>query len=258
MRLLLSLVLLSSPVVASADSGADADWSVRVTPYDQVFPALELSQAHRHTAARPPDHVLGEGTGLVAVHLRADNAGERIQLRVAAAGLATDTEFSATLGEAGAAYELYPPLDWDVARLLALKAPSPASLTFTLEREGRQTETRTAKVSLHPLEEALYFVRDGGDSVDLSWIFAAYVDENDAVVDRVLAAALASGIAPRLDGYSAADPNAVYAQVWAIWHALAERGIRYSSADPAIERGPHIFSQRVRFLADTWDDRSAN
>jgi hypothetical protein len=35
-------------------------------------------------------------------------------------------------------------------------------------------------------------------------------------------------------------------------------GIRYSGADPGIDRGPHVFSQRVRFLADTWADRSAN
>ena len=31
-----------------------------------------------------------------------------------------------------------------------------------------------------------------------------------------------------------------------------------SEADPAIGRGPRVFSQRVRFLAETWDDRSAN
>jgi hypothetical protein len=104
----------------------------------------------------------------------------------------------------------------------------------------------------------LYFVRDGGESVDLSWIFAAYVDERGGAVDRILDAAEKSNIVDKFDGYASADPGRVYRQVWAIWQALTEHGIRYSGADPAIGRGPRVFSQRVRFIDETWADRSAN
>jgi len=62
----------------------------------------------------------------------------------------------------------------------------------------------------------------------------------------------------KFDGYAGANPALVYRQVWAIWQALTQHGIRYSGADPAIGRGPQVFSQRVRSLADTWSDRSAN
>ena len=92
----------------------------------------------------------------------------------------------------------------------------------------------------------------------MSWIFAAYVDERGAAVDRILEVAGKSGIVDKFDGYAGADPDRVYRQVWAIWQALSDRGIRYSSADPAIGRGPRVFSQRVRFIAQTWADRSAN
>ena len=59
------------------------------------------------------------------------------------------------------------------------------------------------------------------------------------------------------DGYGGST-GAVYRQAWAVWQALAVRGIRYSAADPGIARGPRVFSQRVRLLEQTWADRSAN
>jgi hypothetical protein len=259
MRLLACMCLSLLPILTSAQTATDeSDWRVRVTPFNDVFPALELSQARRHAAATATDHVLGDGTGLIAVRVHARHAGERIRLGVDAPGLGAPMRFAATLAQADVDYELHPPLDWDVSRLLALPTPLVAQLQFTLERDDAPAGARAVAVSLRPLNEALYFVRDGGDSVDLSWIFAAYVDERGAAVDRILEDALKSDIVEKFDGYAGADPALVYRQAWAVWQALTEHGIRYSSADPAIGRGPQVFSQRVRSLADTWNDRSAN
>ena len=251
-----SLLLLTAlPQIAAAD---DSDWRVRVTPFDEVFPALELSQARRHAAAAVTDHVLGDGTGLIAVRVHARHAGERVRLHVDAPGLGAPARFEATLPLADVDYDLRPPLDWDVPRLLALPTPLATRLQFTLERDDAPAGAHEVAVSLRPLNEALYFVRDGGDSVDLSWIFAAYVDERGTAVERILDAAIKSGIVDKFDGDASADPDRVYRQVWAIWQALTEHGIRYSGADPAIGRGPRVFSQRVRFIDETWNDRSAN
>ena len=251
-----SLLLLTAlPQIAAAD---DSDWRVRVSPFDEVFPALELSQARRHVAAAVTDHVLGDGTGLIAVRVHARHAGERVRLHVDAPGLGAPARFEATLPLADVDYDLRPPLDWDVPRLLALPTPLATRLQFTLERDDAPAGAHEVAVSLRPLDEALYFVRDGGDSVDLSWIFAAYVDERGTAVERILDAAIKSGIVDKFDGDASADPDRVYRQVWAIWQALTEHGIRYSGADPAIGRGPRVFSQRVRFIDETWSDRSAN
>jgi len=102
---------------------------------------------------------------------------------------------------------------------------------------------------LHPLDDALYYVREGKDRVDLGWVFAAYVDPNDPVVDEILAIA---GDADQSDG---ADPIGA---ARAVWGALESHGLRYASGDPALSRGPSIYSQRVRLLADSWARRRAN
>jgi hypothetical protein len=250
-------LLLAAVVPARA---ADAGWSVRITPYDRLYPALELSQARRERPQNSGGNAfaLGAGSGLVAVRLRSRHAGERVSLSVDAPGLDAPARIEATLPEAGRDYVLRPPLAWNPRQLRESDAPRDVNVDFHLLRDGADAGTRSLRVSLRPLSEALYFVRDGADSVDLSWIFAAYVDEHDAVVDQVLAAAIRTGIVDRFDGYAQDSADAVYRQAWAVWQALAAHGIRYSSADPGIARGPRIFSQRVRLLEQTWSDRSAN
>jgi hypothetical protein len=244
---------------ATATPAEGPDWSVRVTPFDRIYPALELSQARRDGAAATNEaFAFGDGSGLVAVRLRASHDGEQVSLVVDAPGLDVPGRVEAVLPSAGRDYLLRPPLAWRPQQLLAIESPRAATLEFRLSRDGEDAGKRSAEVSLRPLSEALYFVRDGGDAVDLSWIFAAYVDEYDAVVDRVLDAAAKNGIVDKFDGYANADEDQLYRQAWALWQALAAHGIRYSAADPGIARGPHVFSQHVRLLAQTWDDRSAN
>jgi hypothetical protein len=250
----LAVVLWICLASASAHA-APPDWQVRVTPWDRIYPALDVSQARR--ARSEDDNAFGSGAGLVAVRVRAQHDGETVELAVAAPELARPAQVRAQLPQAGRDYLLRPALAWDVERLRALADPRASSLRFTLARDGSDAGTRDVAVSLRPLSEALYFVRDGSEAVDLSWIFAAYVDEHDAVVDAVLAAALESGIVDKFDGYAAGEEAAVQRQAWAVWHALAAHGIRYSPADPGIERGPRVFSQRVRLLEETWSDRSA-
>jgi len=258
-RLPMIALLLSGLLAVCNARAGQPDWSVRVTPFDQVFPALELSQARRDGAAPAGrrEFAFGDGSGLVAVRVRSRHAGERVSLTVEAPGLDAPARVEGVMRHAGRDYELRPPLAWNPAQLRGTEEPSRVQLRFTLRRDDAAADTRTLTVSLRPLSEALYFVRDGADAVDLSWIFAAYVDEHDAVVDEVLDSARQSGIVDKLDGYAVASADGIYRQVWAVWQALAGRGIRYSAADPGIARGPRVFSQRVRLLEQTWSDRSA-
>ena len=241
-----------------ASAAGAADWNVRVTPFGGIYPSLELSQTRRGGNVSPDTHALGAGSGLIAMTLVARHAGEHVVLTTRIPEFGDDERFSADLDRAGEHYALYPPLRWNEASLRQHTTPLTAHMVFSLERDGVPAGNRETRVTIHPFEEALYFVRDGTETVDLSWIFAAYVDENDPVVDTILDRAQASGIVDGFSGYASGDADAVYAQAWAIWHAIAERGIRYSNADPSIQRGPHVFSQRVRLLSETWDDRSAN
>lgn len=231
---------------------------IRVTPFAQVYPSLELSQVRQAGTDASERHVIGSGNGLVAVQLRARHAGEAVDLAVELADLAQPARIQATLPLGGVDYTFQPVLHFDRRRLAELREPRQAMLRVQVRRDGATTVAQEQAVRVHPLDEALYFVRDGRDSVDLSWIFAAYVDEDDPVVAQVLSEARAAGIATDFAAATDRDGDAVLRQVWAIWDVLTRRGIRYSGADPALQRGPHGYSQRVRSLVRTWADRSAN
>src|SRR5262249_47380471 len=133
-RVVLGLTLLAAAVPACADG---TDFSVRVTPFDQVYPALELSQARVRgggAGALPPD-TFGAGSGLIGVRLRAHHAGERVRIAIAAPPRQAPATLEAPLPLAGRDYELRPPLPWDPARLRTLAAPSDAALRFELWRD---------------------------------------------------------------------------------------------------------------------------
>jgi hypothetical protein len=257
MRILLFL-LVAVAAPATNVVADEPDWTARVTPYDGIYPSLELSQARRKETRVDEERTLGGGSGLIAVSVKSAHDDEHVVLTIDIPTFEHADRFETMLPRAGVSYELHPPLDWNAPQLISLTSPTPARIEFSMQRNGHEAGKRDDDVIIHPLDEALYFVRDGADTVDLSWIFAAYVNERDGVVDDVITSAQSSGIVDSFDGYASTDPDHVYRQVWAVWHALSERGIRYSNADPAIERGPKVFSQRVRFLRETWNDRSAN
>lgn len=244
-RLALATVFLGTPA-----AWAEAlRWNVDIAPDGEIFPVLDLSQA---TAAAKGE--AGDGSGLVAVRATTDVPRE-LRLTVETDGLAEPAMVEARTLRGGVPVELRPRLVWDAAHLRGLAAPRVQPMRIRIEAKGLPAEVRELTVRVHPLDDALYYFREGRDRVDLGWVFAAYVDPHDAVVDAVLDLARDAG-APVDDDTGAAD--AKLDQVRAVWNALEAHGLRYAAGDPALSRGPNIYSQRVRLLAESWAERRAN
>lgn len=237
--------------LAMACAGTHAaalDWRIEVTPDGELFPALELSQ---RPAAAP-----GGGNGLVSVRVEGLAPAQPLRLRIDTPGLRQPADLDATApAQADTPLILRPRLDWDGAALRTLHGVRRQTLRATLEVPGHGPQTRSIEVRLHPLDDALYYVREGRDRVDLGWVFAAYVDPHAAAIDDLLARAR------RLDAdFDTGDHAAAHAlrRIGAVWAALEQRGVRYADGDPALSRGPTLWSQRVRRPDEVWRDRRAN
>jgi len=247
-ELLFVAALLGLGMVVRA-SAAALEWKVEITPDGELFPALDMSQAP-HKAATAP----GGGNGLVTVQVRNLDGPRRLRLELDTEGLRGPAVVEADIAAHGT-LELRPRLDWDTSELRKLTRPSAQTLRVTLESAGTAAQTRDVAVRVHPLDDALYYVREGRERVDLGWVFAAYVNPHDPVVDEV--AALARRFDAMFDE-PADTADARVRKVFAIWTALADHGLRYAAGDPALSRGPTVYSQRVRLLADVWNERTAN
>ncbi|HEY6943041.1 hypothetical protein [Dokdonella sp.] len=220
------------------------DWQVDVTPVGELFPALQLSQSPRTRTEG-----FGDGDGLVSVRVYGDDLPRRLRLRIDTPGLRRPAVLEANVDPGAHRVDLHPRLDWDTTWLRALDRTRAQALRVSLEAGG-VTWTRRTDVRVHALDDAPYYVREGRDRVDLGWAFAGYVDPHDAVVDEILADARASD--------AAFDRGSDLQRVGAVWAALERRGLRYDAGDPALSRGPVVWSQRVRLPAAVWRDRRAN
>lgn len=220
---------------------------VETTPAGDIFPTLEMSQAGSEDSA---GHVVGNGL----LRLRVVNSGPSRNVRVVVAteGLRTATVMDSRVD--GIAV-LRPRLEWDVGDLRGLVAVRAQTLKVTLTSPGMTPIVRELGIRVHPLDEALYFVREGSARIDLGWTFAAWVDPQHPVIDELLALAGLS-VAPGVSGPAGRAERLRTAR--AIWVALERRGLRYADEVVGISQGPVIYSQRVRLLSSTWEDRVAN
>jgi hypothetical protein len=244
-RAVLALALICAAVRADA-----YEWQIDITPAGELFPALQLSQASRTGTS-------GAGDGLVSVRVRGADMPADLRVRIETPGLREPGIAQAARNRSDAMLELRPRLDWDIAQLRRLGSPRRQLMQVTLEAAGHAPEVRRVEVRLHPLDDALYYVREGRDRVDLGWAFAGYVNPRDPVVDEVLAAARM--LDPGFDaGTLDRDADIDLRRAAAVWAALEQRGLRYADGDPALSRGPTVWSQRVRLLGDVWRDRRAN
>jgi hypothetical protein len=246
-----------SGLTGPAAAAVAPDWRPIVSPAQQLFPSLLIATAN--LAAPPPGGaILGDPHGLVGIAVEATRDGQRARVSVRAPGLGEESSVDVVLARAGEWYQVYPTMLWDFERLHAQQRAAPATLEFALALDGQAQPRKVQRVRVRAVNDAPYSVADGGLRTDLSWMFAAYVDEDNALVQRILGEALAAGHVARFDGYQSGDPGQVYRQVFAIWRVLAARGIRYSSIARTSAQDQAVLSQYVRFLDESWGNRQAN
>lgn len=242
---LLAAVLLAAAGAAAAELALD----VALTPPGELYPALDLSQAPRGERA------LGGGSGLLRVEVRNTAGAATWRLRVDTEGLHAPATIELTLA-AGESRVWWPRLEWDAPALHGLSAPRRQVLRVEAAAGDRVIE-RQLDIRVHGLDEALYYVRSDGQSVDLAGIFAAYVDPHSPAVDAILARA-GLDVAPQHPLPAAAERSRRLALAEAVWAELVRRGLHYSADVLAIESGPRLYSQRVQVPEQTWRLGSAH
>jgi hypothetical protein len=89
-------------------------------------------------------------------------------------------------------------------------------------------------------------------------MFAAYVNEQHPFVDKLLREALDDGVVESFTGYQSDDPDDLYRQVYALWHALTKRDVRYSSITASEATSSMVYCQHVRLIDESINNSQAN
>ncbi len=244
---LLFLLALRSPAQT-------VDWQPLLEMDGQLFPSYVLATATAHLYE--PDDAdptwLGDQNGMLGIRLVNPAAGTAIRLEVQVPHLAEAVSvYEGLLEKAGETYSIFPTVRYDFEVLAHLTQPRPASATFTLYLNGQRVGQQTKNFPVRAVTDCPYAFKNlYGEEEDVSWMFAAYVNENHPDVDVLLHEALATGLVDGVDGYQG-TPDDVYKQVFALWTALRQRGLRYSATTRPSGADQKVWSQNVRFIDQT-------
>ena len=255
--------LAAANIPAATQSNAN-DFRTIIEPYGQIFPAFELASLSlaRKAGASTTPNTFGTEDSLIGASVVASKANQGLTLTINAPGLLSPSSLTIQAPRARQRYTLYPDLRWNVQALRAVKKPRVVTLTFELYSDTTRIAVRHVAVTLRSSNDVLYGVKDPDSKkiLDFNWLFAAFVDERSPAITEIITRSKASGVLDKFQGYALADSDEVYAQVFAIWHTLQRRGIRYSNLAPVANsfKSQNVSSQYVRFVNDTWASQKAN
>ena len=145
-------------------------------------------------------------------------------------------------------YTIYPDIIWNYEALKNNNQAEPISVAVTVEMNRKELGQRVRTFSVRSINECLLgYVTGGTRFHDTGIFFAAYVNEENPMIDHLLREALNTRIVNRFLGYQG-SPEAVDNQVYALWNVLQKRNFRYSSVsntiniEPILVRTPgHMF-----------------
>jgi hypothetical protein len=157
------------------------------------------------------------------------------------------------------AVSLNPELPWNFASLRRTAQMEPQSFVATVLVDGKPAAEATLVCTVHSVNEAVSRILNtsSGQWQDTSVCFAAFVNEDHPWINTLLQEAMASGAVRAFSGYQS-GPQAVLAQVQAVWDALAARGLSYVNVATDSGTSPLVSTQYVRFLDQSVHDQGAN
>lgn len=274
MKSFLCFLAAVSLAFASVSLADDVEWEPEATMDSQLFPSLVIATA----AARPGDvddeeqapdpYLLGDQYGLVGVSIKTVAANTKVKVTLKENDLMSSSTWSGELPEADKEYYVAPKVNYKFEKLRKTTQQAPLNVTFALELDGKPAGEKTETLQVRSINDCPFGVSNDEETLDddntitgsaeIGWMFAAYVNENHPMLDKILQEALATKTVNAFLGYQKNDPAEVARQVFAIWSALQKRGIQYSSTTTTPGGSEEVYSQYVRFLDQSLTNTQAN
>lgn len=263
-----ALLCLSTIIMARAE----LEWTAYVEQGGQLFPSMIVA-----TATVKPDEeeqdpaLLGDPYGLIGAVVSEVPAGAKLKLVVKGGKWFGESIEEAAVEEAGD-YAIYPQIAWEYDALLQARQVQPANVVMELFVDGKPAGRKTKVVTLRSLNDCPIYLQPANaegkpaetedevetEGEDLSFMFAAYVNENHPWVDQITKEALEAGIVDSFTGYQSEDPDEVFKQVFAIWNIMQRRGMKYSDITTSSAEGGLVLSQHVRLFDEAVSAKQAN
>src|SRR5574344_382885 len=226
-----------------------------------IFPSAILSVATTDAqVVQPSDSVyVGNPKSRISVRLKSRSQYTRVRIDVAETPFLSRSVSEFVLEKSRTEYTVYPDIIWNYEALKGAEQATPVSIAIHVEVDGKSLGQKVRTFSVRSINECLLgYVSNGTNFHDTGIFFAAYVNEDNPMIDKLLREALNTRIVNRFLGYQSARPEAVDKQVYALWNVLQKRKFRYSSVSNTSLSSNVVYSQRVRTFDDALESSQIN
>ena len=225
-----------------------------------IFPSSILSVATTDAQVIVPvdSMYVGNPKSCIAVRVRSRNAYSRGRVEGAETPFFSRSVSEFVLAKPRTEYIIYPDIIWNYEALKNNNQAEPISVAVMVEMNGKDLGQRVRTFSVRSINECLLgYVTNGTKFHDTGIFFAAYVNEENPMIDKLLREALDTRIVNRFLGYQGGT-EVVDRQVYALWNVLQKRKFRYSSVSNTSLSSNVVFSQRVRTFDDALESSQIN
>ncbi len=226
-----------------------------------IFPSAILSVATTDALiVTPADSVyVGNPKSVIGIRVKSRKPYSRVRINVSETPFFAHSVSEFVLDKPRTEYTIYPDIIWKYEALRNQAQATPISVAVSVEMNGKQLGQRVRTFSVRSVNECLLgYVTNGTKYHDTGIFFAAYVNEENPMIDQLLREALNTRIVNRFLGYQNNKDGSVDKQVYALWNVLQKRNFRYSSISNTSLSSNVVFSQRVRTFDDALQSSQIN
>jgi hypothetical protein len=224
---------------------------------DVIYASFLITTATLRLDTDPDPLVLGDQLGMVGAKITAPRDNCPVEVEISSPDYIQVSRFVGILPKAGETYGVWPVLKYDYGKLLSLHQTVPETLTVKVVLDGKPEGEESLRMQIRPINEVLFGFEDEDGFTDMSWTFAAFVNENHPFIDEILREALNLGIVSSFAGYQK-DPKGVRDEIKAIWQALKKRGFNYSNITTTSSGEDNVYTQHVRLMGEALKTAQAN
>lgn len=229
-----------------------------------LFPSAILSVATTNTQVIPPmsGEYVGNPKSCVAIKLKSGRANTVVRIELAETPFYARSVSTFVLPKERTEYIIYPDILWRYNALRDNEQAEPISVVANVEVDGKDLGQKVRTFSVRSINECLLgFNKQLPDGrtryVSTRLFYAAYVNEENPLIDKVLREALNTRIVRRFLGYQS-TPEMVDKQVYALWYVLQKRNFKYSSVSYSSLSSNVVYAQRVRTFEDALNSSQIN
>lgn len=229
-----------------------------------LFPSAILSVATTNTQVIPPmsGEYVGNPKSCVAIKLKSGRANTVVRIELAETPFYARSVSTFVLPKEHTEYIIYPDILWRYNALRNNEQAEPISVVANVEVDGKDLGQKVRTFSVRSINECLLgFNKQLPDGrtryVSTRLFYAAYVNEENPLIDKVLREALNTRIVRRFWGYQS-TPEMVDKQVYALWYVLQKRNFKYSSVSYSSLSSNVVYAQRVRTFEDALNSSQIN